>query len=326
MKILVTGGAGYIGSHTVKELLKQKHEVIIIDNLENGTKRAVIGGKFYQADLRDLNQLEKIFNNNKIEAVVHFAAYASVPDSVSDPAKYFENNVSGGLNLLSVMRKFNVDKIVFSSSAAVYGQPKKSPVDEDEEKKPTNPYGLTKWQFEEILRTYNKAYGLKSVSLRYFCAAGADPDGQIGENHRPETHVIPMAILSALGKREQFKIFGDNYQTPDDTGVRDFIHVSDLARIHVLALDYLAKGGKTDYFNCGINKGYSVKEIASKVKEISGRDFKVNIEVRRPGDPAELIANADKIKKFLGFEAQHSDLDTIIKTAWNWLEKHPELN
>ncbi|MDO8513849.1 MAG: UDP-glucose 4-epimerase GalE [bacterium] len=321
--ILVTGGAGYIGSHTVKELLKQGYELVVVDSLENGFENAVVGGKLVKCDLRDKEQLNQIFAENKIDGVVHFAAYASVPDSVENPAKYFDNNITGGMNLLEAMRGNGVRRIVFSSSASVYGEPQSEVTNEDHPKSPTNPYGLTKWQFEQILGAYDRAYGIKSVSLRYFCASGADPDGKIGENHDPETHVIPLAILTALGKREAFKIFGDDYPTPDGTGIRDFIHVSDLAGIHVAALKYLDNGCGTDYFNCGNKKGYSVKEIIEWVKKISGKEFKVIVEGRRPGDPARLIADSSKMSDVLGYKNQYSDLKTIIETAWEWYKKHP---
>ena len=324
MRILVTGGAGYIGSHTTKELLQCNHDVMALDNLENGYKKALVGGKFIKCDLRNKQRLSKLFNQTTFDAVVHFAAYASVPDSVVNPAKYFENNIIGGLNLLECMRESSVKEIVFSSSAAVYGEPKKNPIKEDSEKTPTNPYGLTKLQFEEYLKAYDAAYGIKSVSLRYFCAAGADPDGQIGENHNPETHVIPMAILTALKRRSEFKIFGNDYPTPDGTGVRDFIHVSDLATIHSLALDYLSSGGKTTAYNCGNEKGYSVKEVVDMVRKVSGKEFPVKVEARRPGDPAVLIADSSKLKNELDFSHKYSDLETIITTAWNWFKKHPE--
>jgi UDP-glucose 4-epimerase len=323
MKILITGAAGYIGSHTLKKLLETDHEVTTIDNLENGYRPAILGGNFIQCDLRNKDDLSKAFKENHFDAVIHFAAYASVPDSVSDPAKYYLNNLIGGLNLLECMRENRVDKIVFSSSAAVYGEPTQALIAEDDPKFPTNPYGATKLYFEQILQSYDRAYGIKSVSLRYFCAAGADPEGKIGEAHNPETHVIPVAILTALGHREQFKIFGDDYNTEDGTGVRDFIHVSDLAEIHSLGLKHLIGGGETKAYNCGISKGYSVKEIVSAVEKISGKKINVKIVDRRPGDPSSLIANAEKVKKELGFVSRFSDLDNIVSTSYNWFKDHP---
>lgn len=323
-KILVTGGAGYIGSHIVKDLLENGYQVLVLDNLENGFRKAVLGGDFIKADLRQKEKLEKIFREHSISAVIHFAAYASVPDSVINPGKYFENNLIGGLNLLEAMRKNKVKKIVFSSSAAVYGEPKRVPIKEDDEKIPTSPYGLSKLQFEQILNAYDLAYGIKSVSLRYFCAAGADPDGEIGENHDPETHIIPLAILTALGKRKKFKIFGNDYKSPDGTGVRDFIHVADLANAHLLSLRYLQKGSESKVFNCGNEKGYSVKEVVDKVKKISGQNFKVEVAPRRAGDPAKLIADSTRLKKELGFKTQYSDLETIVKTAYEWYKSHPK--
>lgn len=323
MNILITGGAGYIGSHTVKTLLKTEHKVTVLDNLENGYRPAVLGGNFVQCDLRSKEDLSKVFKENDINAVIHFAAYASVPDSVADPAKYYLNNLIGGLYLLECMRENKVNIIVFSSSAAVYGEPTKIPIEEDDPKSPTNPYGATKLYFEQILQSYERAYGIKSVSLRYFCAAGADPDGKIGEAHNPETHVIPMAILTALGHRDLFKIFGDDYNTPNGTGVRDFIHVSDLADIHVLALTHLIKGGETKVYNCGINKGYSVKEIVNMVEKVSGKKVNAEIVGRRAGDPSVLIANSDRIQKELGFTQHYSDLENIVTTSYNWLKEHP---
>jgi len=322
MKILLTGGAGYIGSHTVKELLKKGYEVLILDNMEAGSMEAIVGGELIKLDLRDKEKLLIVFKEKHIDGVVHFAAYASVPDSVENPAKYFENNLIGGLNLLECMRETGVKKIVFSSSAAVYGEPQSEVISENHPKQPTSPYGLTKWQFEQILSAYDVAYGIKSVSLRYFCASGADPEGQLGENHWPETHIIPLAILTALGKRESLKIFGDDYPTPDGTGVRDFIHVSDLAGVHVSALEYLKNGGKTDQFNCGNEKGFGVKEIVDKVKQVAGKDFKVDVVGRRAGDPSRLIADTTKLQQILAYKNKYSDLETIIKTAWNWHKKN----
>ena len=321
--ILVTGGAGYIGSHTVKALAQQGYDVVVLDNLENGYRKAVAYGTLCQADLRDKDQIREVFKKYPIDGVVHFAAYASVPDSVVDPAKYFENNVAGGLNLLACMREAGVDKIIFSSTAAVYGEPEKVPIVEDARKSPTNPYGWSKLQFEQVLDTYDKAYGIRSVRLRYFCAAGADPDGELGEDHKPETHVIPMAILTALGRKEHFKIFGEDYPTPDGTGVRDFIHVSDLAAIHVLALSYLFKGGETAAFNCGNEVGYSVREIVNMVEKVTGLSIPVVVEGRRPGDPAILVADPHRVQNVLGFKAKYSDLETIVTTSWKWYKQNP---
>jgi UDP-glucose 4-epimerase len=320
-RILVTGGAGYIGSHTCKELARQGYEVVVFDNLELGHKENLRFGDFFQGDLRSPADIAAVFAKYAFDGVIHFAAYASVPDSVANPAKYFQNNIVGGLNLLEGMRAAGVSKIVFSSSAAVYGEPEESPITEGSRKQPTNPYGWTKLQFEQILHAYDVAYGFKSVCLRYFCAAGADPEGELGENHEPETHVIPLAILTALGKRESFKIFGTDYPTPDGTGVRDFIHVTDLADFHVASLDYLWKGGESDAFNCGTKTGFSVREIADTVKKVTGNEFSVIEEKRRPGDPAILVADPSRLEQVLGCKARHSDLETIVRTGHAWLAK-----
>lgn len=318
--ILVTGGAGFIGSHTTKELLKNNYQTVVFDNLESGHKEAIVGGEFVRGDLRSKKEIEKVFAQHKIDAVFHFAAYASVPDSVVNPQKYFENNITGGLNLLNAILKYNVRKIVFSSSAAVYGNLEKMPLSEEMAGRPTNPYGLTKWQFEEILRAYDKSYNLRSVSLRYFCAAGADPEGELGENHRPETHLIPRVLKAILGEAP-VKIFGTDYPTPDGTAIRDFVHVSDLAKAHVAALEYLFSGGKTNNYNCGIGKGYSVREVIETAKRVTGKKVPSKIARRRQGDPIKLIAEVKKIKKELGWKAEIKDLETIIQTAWRWYGK-----
>jgi UDP-glucose 4-epimerase len=323
MKIMVTGGAGYIGSHTVKELLKQGHEVIVFDSLENGYREAIIGGKFVKGDLADKELLDKLFKKEKIDSVIHFAAYADVPDSVANPGKYFINNISNGLNLLEAMRKHGVKKIVFSSSAAVYGIPKRVPIQEEDIKKPTNPYGYTKLVFERILDYYDHAYGLRSVSLRYFCAAGADPERKLGEFHRPENHLIPRVLLAALGKLDHVDIFGTDYNTRDGTGVRDFIHVTDLARAHILALRYLDNGGKTEKYNLGSERGFSVREIIETARKVTGLKIKVIEKPRRAGDPDILVASSKKIRRELGWSLENSSIDTIIRTAFNWFKSHP---
>lgn len=323
MKILVTGGAGYIGSQTVKELLKRSFKVITFDNLEIGHRQAVVGGKFEKGDLRNKKDLERTFIKHKIEAVIHFAAYASVPDSVKNPAKYFENNLTGGLNLLEVMRKYKVDKMVFSSSAAVYGEPKKIPIKEDDPKKPTNPYGLSKLQYEQILQWYDRAYKIRSISLRYFCAAGADLEGELGEDHRPETHLIPLVLQAALSQKP-VNIYGTDYETPDGTGIRDFIHILDLADVHIRALSYLSKNGKSSSYNCGIGKGYSVREVIKVAEKVTSKKIPYKETTRRPGDPARLVASVSKIKKELGWQAGYPRLEDIIKSAWNWHKSHPK--
>jgi len=318
MNVLVTGGAGYIGSHTVKELVDKKYQVIVLDNLQKGHREAVLGGEFVQGDLADLNLLNRLFDEKKIDAVIHFAADSLVGESMENPGKYFRNNVSNGLNLLDTMVKFGVDKLVFSSTAAVYGEPEMVPITEKYPLKPTNNYGLSKLIFEEILRTYDQAHGLRSVSLRYFNAAGADPTGIIGEDHTPETHLIPLVLQAAKGEREAVTVFGTDYPTPDGTCIRDYIHVTDLAQAHILALEDLQQGSGTAAYNLGNGTGYSVREVIETVERVTGKPIQVIEGEKRPGDPAVMVASSDKIKCRLGWEPKYADLDTIIATAWKW--------
>lgn len=323
MRILVTGGAGYIGSHTVAELLKQNHEVVVFDNLVYGHKQAV-NCPIIVGDLLNKNEINAVFEKEEFEGVIHFAAYIQAGESMQNPAKYFGNNIQGGLNLLEVMKTHGVDKIVFSSTAAVYGYPEQMPINEETLKKPVNVYGESKLMFERVLEWYNQLFGIKSVRLRYFNACGASLDGKIGEDHNPETHIIPVAIQAALGLREKFMLFGEDYKTKDGTCVRDYVHVLDLAAVHLKALDYLfSEKVSTEYFNVATGNGYSNDEIIEKVKEITGVDFPVEYGERRAGDPDELVADNSKIKKILGWEPINSDLDNIIKTAWNWHKDHP---
>jgi len=321
-KILVTGGAGYIGSITVQVLKKAGFEPIIFDNLVTGHKESIAQEKFYQGDLvKDFNLLEKVLKEEKPEAVIHFAAMSLVGESVQNPQKYFTNNLKGVLNLLEMMMKNKVLKIVFSSTAAVYGEPQKIPIEEDDPKAPTSPYGESKLMIEKILDWYGRAYGLNSVALRYFNACGAMLDGSLGEDHHPETHLIPAAMQAALAKKA-FKLFGNDYPTKDGTCIRDYIHVLDLAEAHLLALNNSSKG--FSYYNVGTNQGFSVLEVLDMIKKISGIDFPISIKARRRGDPVRLIAKAEKIKKELGWRAEYSDLKTIIKSAWQWHKKHPQ--
>ena len=321
-KILVTGGAGYIGSITVQVLKKAGFEPIIFDNLVTGHKESIAQEKFYQGDLvKDFNLLEKVLKEEKPEAVIHFAAMSLVGESVQNPQKYFTNNLKGVLNLLEMMMKNKVLKIVFSSTAAVYGEPQKIPIEEDDPKAPTSPYGESKLMIEKILDWYGRAYGLNSVALRYFNACGAMLDGFLGEDHHPETHLIPAAMQAALAKKA-FKLFGNDYPTKDGTCIRDYIHVLDLAEAHLLALNNSSKG--FSYYNVGTNQGFSVLEVLDMIKKISGIDFPISIKARRRGDPVRLIAKAEKIKKELGWRAEYSDLKTIIKSAWQWHKKHPQ--
>ena len=325
MKILVLGGAGYIGSHTVRELLNNGYEVVIADNLQTGHKESVPDCvKFYEGDIRDKNFLDKLFEIEKIEAVVHFAANALVGESMVDPLKYYDNNVYGTMVVLKSMVEHKIGKIVFSSSAAVYGEPNTLPILETDLPEPTNTYGESKLAMEKMIKWVSKIHGLKYVALRYFNACGASPAGEIGEDHKPETHIMPLVIQTALGQRDFVSILGTDYPTKDGTCVRDYIHVADLARAHVLALEYLNKGNESDVFNLGNGSGYSVKEIIDAVKKVSGKDFTVKTEPRRPGDPARLVASAEKAEKILGWTPDFKNLDEIIKTAWNWHKNHPD--
>jgi len=326
MKILVTGGAGYIGSFTVLALKKAGFEPIVFDSLETGHRKAIPDTKIYVGNLQtDADLLDKIFKEEKPQAVVHFAAYIEVGESVENPQRYFLNNVGGSLNLLRAMISNNVLKIVFSSSAAVYGEPTKIPIKEDDPKTPTNPYGESKLIVEKILKWYGKAHGLSSVALRYFNASGAALDGSIGQDYPKPTHLITRACEAALGKRKDFKINGNDYKTPDGTCIRDYIHVLDLAEAHVAALKLLEKKKSGFYtYNIGTGKGYSVLEVVKMVKKISKVSFKAPVGPRREGDPAQLVASSEKIKKELGFKPKYSDLKTIVESAWKWHKSHPK--
>ncbi|HEX3028810.1 MAG TPA: UDP-glucose 4-epimerase GalE [Clostridia bacterium] len=324
MAVLVTGGAGYIGSHTVAELIEAEEEVVIVDNLCKGHKKAVLGGKLYVGDLRDDEFLSKVFAENDIESVINFAADSLVGESVSDPLKYYNNNVASSLKLLTKMKETGVKRIVFSSTAATYGEPENVPILETDRTFPTNPYGETKLSVEKALKWSDNAYGIKYVSLRYFNAAGAHISGAIGEDHSPESHLIPIVLQAALGKRESVGIFGDDYKTPDGTCVRDYIHVTDLAQAHILALKKLRNGGESSIYNLGNGKGFSVKEVVELAREVSGVNIKaVNME-RRPGDPAVLVASSDRIKKELNWNPKYNDLGFIIETAWKWHKNNPD--
>jgi UDP-glucose 4-epimerase len=324
MKILVTGGAGYIGSHTVRKLKNAGHDIIIFDNLSSGHQDAIKGFDLFIGDLANKEDLKKVFSENKFDAVIHFAGSIEAGESMTDPKRFFQNNIAAGLNLLEAMLENNVKKIVFSSTAAVYGQPEKMPIKETDPKNPTNVYGETKLMFEKILEAYDKAYGLKSICLRYFNAAGADPSGEIGADHKNKTHLITLILLTALGKRESIKIFGTDYPTPDGTGIRDYVHVNDLAEAHVLALKHLQISNSSDKFNLGNEKGTSVREVIQKAKGITKVDFKVIEEPRREGDPAKLFASSQKAKDVLGWKPQFEKIDQILETAWGWHKKHPE--
>jgi UDP-glucose 4-epimerase len=323
--ILIVGGAGYIGSHINKELNKQSFKTIVFDNLVKGHKEAVKWGEFYQGDLSNLEDIRGVFKKYPIEAVLHFAAFIEVGESVKDPQKYYQNNVANTLNLLQVMMENDVKKIIFSSTAAIFGNPEYTPIDEKHPTNPINPYGQAKLVIEKVLKDYMQAYGMKYVALRYFNACGADLDGEIGENHTPESHLIPLILDAALGKREDIKIFGNDYPTPDGTCVRDYVHVIDLAQAHILALKRLLDGGMSDAFNLGNSKGFSVKEVIEVAKKVTGIDFKVTITERREGDPPVLVADATKAKEVLGWNPQYADLETIIESAWKWHQKVSKL-
>lgn len=323
MAVLVTGGAGYIGSHTVAELILKGEEVIVLDNLEKGHKEAVLGGKLVVGDLRDTDFLRKLFRDNDIEAVIHFAAYIEVGESVADPLKYYNNNVVLSLNLLTAMKEAGVGRVVFSSTAATYGMPENIPIKESDPTFPINPYGETKLAVEKALKWSDAAYGVKHVALRYFNASGAHVSGKIGEDHSPETHLVPIILQVASGKREDIKLFGTDYETPDGSCVRDYIHVTDLAKAHMLALDYLRRGGGSDVFNLGNGKGFSNKEVINIARKVTGRNIKVTEAPRRPGDPAVLVASSEKALDILGWRPDFNELEKIIETAWNWHKNHP---
>lgn len=318
--ILVVGGAGYIGSHTNKELNRRGYQTLIYDNLVYGHKESVKWGKLEVGDLAEEEHLERIFQENPIDAVLHFAAYAYVGESVAKPAKYYKNNVCNTIQLLDIMRKYQVNHIIFSSTCATYGVPDKMPITEDMPQKPVNPYGATKWMVERILEDYRKAYGINYCCLRYFNAAGADPEGELGESHMPETHLIPLILDAASGKRESISIFGTDYPTKDGTCVRDYIHVSDLADAHIRALEYLIKGGESSCFNLGNGNGDSVQHVIEVAKQVTGRKIKVKEEKRRAGDPPILIGSAKKAAKVLGWEPKYAEIETIMEHAWRWHE------
>lgn len=316
--ILIAGGAGYIGSHTVYELKQNGYNCIILDNFSEGHREFTQGCKTYDIDLADLNKIKTVFQENKIEAVIHFAAFTYVGESVTNPEKYYYNNVVNTLNLLNAILEYDVKKIVFSSTAATFGNPTYSPLDENHPQSPINPYGTTKLTIEHILKDYDKAYGLKYMALRYFNAAGANNKAGLGEAHRIETHLIPLVLKTLTGERENITVFGDDYQTPDGTCIRDYIHVDDLASAHRLALEILLKGGESDCINLGTGNGNSVKEIIEACEKITGEKIPTVIGKRREGDPDILYTKNDKAKKVLRWEVKYSNIEDIIKTAWTW--------
>lgn len=324
MSIMVCGGAGYIGSHTVHKLIEQGKDVVIVDNLQSGHIGAVHKkAKFYKGDIRDSEFLDKVFSANKIESIVHFAANSLVGESMEKPLVYFNNNVYGMQILLENMVKHNIKNIVFSSTAAVYGEPKRIPILEDDEANPTNTYGETKLTMEKMMKWCNKAYGINYVALRYFNVAGALEDGSIGEDHNPETHLVPLILQVPLKKREFISVFGTDYPTADGTCIRDYIHVLDLADAHIKAVEYLAKNNESNVFNLGNGVGFSVKEMIDAAKEVTNEDIKVVLGERRAGDPAQLIASSKKARNVLGWAPKYTNIKDIIKDAWTWHETHP---
>ncbi|SCZ67400.1 UDP-glucose 4-epimerase GalE [Thiohalomonas denitrificans] len=321
MRILVVGGAGYIGSHMVKLLADAGHDVVVVDNLTAGYRDAVIAGDFIQADLADRASLDTVLGSGSFDGVMHFASYIQVGESVTAPAKYYQNNVANTLNLLDAMVEYGIRNFIFSSTAAVFGEPDYIPLDELHPKNPVNPYGRTKLMVEQILKDYDTAYGLKSVCLRYFNAAGAHPEGLLGERHDPETHLIPLVLQAASGRRDAIKVFGQDYPTPDGTCIRDYIHVMDLCDAHLLALEKLITHGKSEAFNLGNGNGFSVQEVIDTAEKVSGREIPVIAAERRSGDPARLVADSRKARELLGWEPHHADLAQIVAHAWEW-EKH----
>jgi len=323
MAILVTGGLGYVGSHAVKQLVDRGEQVICLDNLVFGHKEAACGSEVVVGDIGDQALLRRVFSAHKIDAVMHFAAFAAVGESVENPQKYYLNNISNSLAMLQVMLEFGVEMMIFSSSAATFGEPEIVPITEDHPKNPTNPYGRSKLMLEHILKEYEHAYGLRSISLRYFNASGADPSGLIVEDHTPEHHLIPIILQVALGQRAQVGIFGTDWPTGDGTCVRDYIHVSDLAQAHILGLDALRRGAETTAYNLGSGSGYSVMEVVKMAEKVTGKAINAVPADRRPGDPAVLVASSEKIARELGWKPNYPELETIVRSAWNWHSAHP---
>lgn len=326
MATLVLGGAGYIGSHTVDRLIEKGEKTIVVDSLVTGHRQAVNkDAKFYQRDIADKDFMRQVFKENSdIDAVIHFAAYSLVAESMKKPLKYFDNNTAGMVKLLEVMNEFSIDKIVFSSTAATYGIPEEVPIKETTPQNPINPYGESKLMMEKIMRWADKAYGIKFVPLRYFNVAGAKPDGSIGEDHMPETHLLPIVLQVAMGKRDKLQIFGDDYNTPDGTNIRDYVHPLDLADAHILAVDYLKAGNPSTAFNLGSSTGFSNREILEAARKVTNKEIPAEIAPRRGGDPDVLVASSTKAREVLGWKPQFDDISKIIETAWKWHTLHPE--
>ncbi len=325
MNVMVTGGAGYIGSHAVKQLIEAGHNVVAVDNLYRGHIQAVHPkARFMQIDLADTTGLTKALTEHAVDCVMHFAALAYVGESVAEPLSYYENNTAGAISLLKAMKHTGVNRMVFSSTCATYGEPESTPIVETMRQWPISPYGWSKWCVERILRDYGAADPEFSfVALRYFNVAGSAADGSLGEDHDPETHLIPVLLLALLGRREKVTVFGTDYPTPDGTCIRDYIHVEDLCAAHIAAMDAL-RPGDARFYNLGIGKGYSVKEVIDSAQRVTGQKVPNVYGARRPGDPAILFANADKIRRELGWSAQYTEIDDIVATAWNWFQKHPD--
>lgn len=322
MKLLIVGGAGYIGSHMVKMLLDYGHDVVTLDNLSTGYRDAVLGGEFIHGDLADKALLDKLFSERQFDGVIHFASFIQVGESVQHPAKYYQNNFVNTLNLLDAMVAHGANNFIFSSTAAIFGEPLYTPIDEKHPKHPINPYGLSKWMVEQVLADYDRAYGLKYTCLRYFNAAGADPSGLLGERHEPETHLIPLVLQTASGARAHINVFGDDYDTPDGTCIRDYIHIVDLCQAHLLALGKLRDAGNSVAYNLGNGNGFSVREVIETSRSVTGKDIKILHAARRDGDPARLVADSALSRAALQWAPVYADLNTIIEHAWRWEQKH----
>lgn len=321
MRVLVVGGAGYIGSHMVKRLADLGCEVVTLDNLSGGHRDAVVAGEFVHGDIADRTLLDQLFASRRFDAVMHFASFIQVGESMREPIKYYQNNVTNTLNLLNAMQTFGVKRFIFSSTAAIFGEPEYTPIDEAHPRRPINPYGRTKLMVEEALADYDRAYGLKSVCLRYFNAAGADPEGQLGERHDPETHLIPLVLQAASGRRPHISVFGRDYDTPDGSCIRDYIHIVDLCEAHWLGLQYLMAGGDSRAYNLGNGNGFSVQEVIDTAREVTGREIAVVDGPRREGDPARLVADSTKVRQELGWSPRYPDLAEIVRHAWQWESK-----
>lgn len=323
MKYLVVGGAGYIGSHMLKQLLRAGHEVVVADNFSTGHRGALIGARLVELDIGDAQALASLFAGQHFDAVFHFASFIQVGESVIEPAKYYQNNLAATLTLLQAMVGAGVKNFIFSSTAAVYGNPVYVPMDEEHPKAAINPYGRSKWMVEQVLEDFDRAYGLKSVCLRYFNAAGADPEGQLGERHEPETHLLPLILQAASGRRPSITVYGRDYDTPDGTCIRDYVHVVDLVAAHALAVDYLMEGGTSTAFNLGNGQGFSVQQVIDTARYVTGQDIRVSDAPRRAGDPPRLVADPRRAKAVLGWQPRFASLEQIVTHAWSWEQKYP---